>query len=218
MKNARKSLFIAILLSLSIVATSAFIIATPAFAQEATSTPSTRDQYHSALLQLISLLEQEVQSLMTQLQAVQSNQSTMQTQVQTIVQNTTPAPVQQTQPVFGGISAPIPTNLIVSIDSFITSTTTSDPHGQIEFRAKVQDQNGNDMKGQQITIIRPNDDLFVIAGPNSSDVVQTTANLDGANKTSYTTGGFEYIPGTSGEHQITFTSGNLSTTTIVEVQ
>lgn len=67
-----------------------------------------QDQYQATLVQLITLLQQQVALLMAQLQAVQSEQATMHTKIDTVVQNTTP--------VFGAVTSvptPIPTPSLV---------------------------------------------------------------------------------------------------------
>lgn len=99
----KKYIFIAIL----------FLFAFTAHAATVDDSIALQTQYQNALVQLISLLEQQLLSLETQLATIQSTQDTVATQVQSVttqvaqvVQNTTPAPVITPDPIDNTIHYP----------------------------------------------------------------------------------------------------------------
>lgn len=86
------------------------LVSTPVYAQEATSTP-TQQQYVDLLNHLISLLEVKLNMLVSQLQSIQTTQAT-------IVENTTPAPIQEvTQQLPATTTPQIMKNLTISVDN-----------------------------------------------------------------------------------------------------
>lgn len=188
----KKAIFTAIFLT-------SFVFVSPAFAQVASTTPSLQDQYHSTLITLINLLEQEVQALTAQLQTVlaqqttiQNNQTTMQSQVNTIVQNTTP--------VFGNVPQTSDQSGIFVINQTFFPHGGGAQFGQWSFEVKVLDKNGKSIN-QPVAMIAP-------------DIMNGNTNEDNGED-----GGLSYVPADANYPKtITFTSGNLSTTTTITTQ
>lgn len=174
------------------------------------------DDLKTLLATLITKQQAQVDAQVTQ--AAQTQQ-----QIQVlgaIAQNTTPAPV--VAPVVA--PTPVPASIKIVIDSMSEPDpdhfNNSFPHGQIAFKAIVLDQFGKSMKNQTVKMTNPSDNLFVLANPNVDEFEQQTTShtSHGLLTTEWLTGGVSYIPSTGGTKTITFTSGNLSTTTTIEVK
>lgn len=77
-------------------------LVSPAYGQVAPNpAPTLQEQYQATLVQLITLLQAQVASLIAQLQVLQASQAQLSTQVTQIVQNTTPVQIS------GGIGGPV---------------------------------------------------------------------------------------------------------------
>lgn len=150
---------------------------------------------------------------------------------------TTPPPiVTPVSPTFGAVTTPtptpVPTPAPVVVDNIPVATTlkvlidgdvgfhsldNSFPFGHYDFKVQVLDQFGKSMKGVMVHMIEAKDDLFkssqgdfdkeTLSSYYVGMVNDNWTNIEGG----WYTGDFNYIPGTSGSHSITFTSGNLST-------
>lgn len=158
-------------------------------------------QYQNALVELIGLLQQQLVLLEAQLQTVQNSQATLQqtqqsqgTQIQQVVTNTTPTP--SPSPVFGNV--PDQSALILYHQDFAPHGGTY-PFGVWSFDFVVSDATGNKTTAQNVVMTGVNNNLY----PSVSE-----------------SGTIQYVASTSPIYPITltFTSGNLSTTTIINIQ
>lgn len=105
-----------------------------------------QDQYQATLIQLITLLQQQVALLMEQLQAVTASQAQVANQVQQIVQNTTPVPVV-TPIVFGSVAPVVVKDLNLWADSCIECGLNT--YGiTIDYK-----ENGNPINGISVTLM-----------------------------------------------------------------
>lgn len=198
----KKALFVAIL--------GLFLIATPVFAQTITSTPTIEEQYISALTAVLTLLQQQVVTLEQQLADVQKTQVTQQAQTNTIATQVNQI-AQNTAPSFGN-TQPDPTPaLVVQIPTSIQITQGANQTIELNgtafahFTVEVLDQNGNQINGVKVDI-NAQDNLYNNNGI-PSDTEKTTPNNV-----------FSYNTNIVGTKSITFTAGNLSTTTSLLVQ
>lgn len=205
---------------------SLFIISAPVYAQvvpDPTPAPLTADELRAELTtlltQLIAQLQAQITDLLNQAQVQSTQQAALNTKVDQLIQNTTPVSIplgstapQIVTPIVN--NTPVPTTLVVNEDGDRTGISLPDfPHGEIFFKASVLDQFGKNIKNLEVKMQDPVDDVKIsLPSDFDSMTLAQTGNIGDW----YTS--FSYRPGTSGTHTITFTSGNLSTTTTLITQ
>jgi len=148
------------------------------------------------LYQLLAVLEQEIAQIEAQ-------------------QQSTPIQSTQTTPLFGGTlqttqeSQPMPTDksaITVENEGQQGPATDQMPYKQFYLKVRVLDENGNTVNQAPVSM--------TVNGQTENakiDTKETPQSID-----YYHT--FSFAPQTSGDTSITFTSGNLSTTTTITVQ
>lgn len=174
--------------------------ATPVFAED-TATLTLQNEYQKALVQLIGLLQQQVLDLMAQLKTMQETQKSIETKIDTQV--TQPTPVAFGATVVEKVAL-VPTT--IKVDTLISEDTSTYPNGWYIFNVSVLDQEGTTIKKVVINMDNPSDNLFK-STPGDFD-----KEVNGSPAT------FQYMPSTKGTKNITFSVGNVSTTTIIEVK
>lgn len=195
-----------------------------------------QEQYNQALIQLITLLQQQVADLVAQLKVMQASQDTLttqvahvNTQVAQVVQNTTPV-VAPTPTIdyqnFGStqVVTPVDKSAIVVTQVYNQGTGTPTdydgaagryPYGSYMFTITVLDKDGNPNGSKVVNGQLVNTVPIVTTFPGDNFGGQTVRN-DITNPVGQTTAG--YAPMTTGIKTITFTSGGLSTSTTIEVK
>lgn len=177
-----------------------------------------QEQYNQALMQLITLLQAQVAELVTQLQTQLAQQTILTTKIDTIVQNTTPVvtPTPSPTPTFGSVVSPSINSIDLSamtVSLIATSSPRSNaPYGTFSFKIIVLDKNGKNVKDATVNW-NVTDNRYT----DQDSMVKKTSNSSGITLDNYWAE-FWYIPTTSGSKTITFTSGNLSTSTTIEVK
>lgn len=177
---------------------------------------SLQTQYQNALVQLIGLLQQEVNDLLAQLKVIQDAQVTQTTQIQQVVQNTTPS----LTPVFGDI--PDQSAILVGKITFFPPVAGGQfTFGDYFIPVSILDKNGNYVNGikdgkclpsTMITMTAPDADYS--RGGYINNCPDT---VNGLNDTKYFHT-YVYEPTSIGEKIINFSVGNLSATTTITVQ
>lgn len=189
MKKYILGLFLAILLTTNI-----------AYA-EVTTVPNTQEQYQQALVQLITLLQEQVNSLVAQLKEVQASQLTIVEKLNKPQEQTLPINQPNAQTVFG--STQIMPEVVKNLE--ITTEKVGGTEEKIHYAIKVTyTEDGVSKFGDKITIISDDNlgkfehrDLTIPAeinnGLSSSPVIIPTKKI-GDNIVSYVVYRAEKIP------------------------
>jgi len=174
-----------------------------------TASLTLQQQYQQALTTLIGLLQKQVDILMGQLQQMQVSQKNIETKIDTVAQTVTPTN-------YGSVTTPVVhTPKISQLDVYIekSADTVSYPHGLYMLFVSAKDQDGIMMKDVTVHFNNPEDNLFKPAPGDFDRQVSGSYGIENLPVAS-----FQYIPSTSGEKTITFTAGEISTSTVITVQ
>lgn len=176
-----------------------------------------QEEYQNALMSLISLLQQQVATLMDQLKQVQSSQLSIETKLDKAVEQTLPI---QTF----GATTPTQTmqdksDLLIEVIKTAENGQENMPYGQYNFIVSVLDKNGEYLKDQLVTM-SANESLFKGVTEDYEKLTSRNSGVDwrGNMSKDWKTGDFNYIPSTKGIKTITFTSGTLSKNYQLEVK
>jgi peptidoglycan hydrolase-like protein with peptidoglycan-binding domain len=166
-----------------------------------TTGPKTNDDIVAELKKQNDLLAQQNQTLQDQKSALQ-----------TVVQNTTP-PTPPT---------PVPeidkSDLLVQqIGLSKRDPTNNAPYGEYSFRVSVLDKNGKYRNDAIVTVQLPSDDLYEVLQKQTSSPRTRTVNAVTSSPLNDWYVVFSYVPTTTGQKTLTFTSGPLTKSLTIQV-
>lgn len=152
-------------------------------------------------------LNQKIVDLTAQVAAQKALQEQTNNSLRTIVNNTTPAPVQE------AVVAPVvdKSEILVSIGKIVRDSINSEqPYGEFPVDVSVLNPDGTYSRNAPVTFLKPSDDANYgnvhIVDNDRINSCQSSA------KDSICSVAYGYIPTTPGTKELTFTSGGLTKT------